>query len=258
MEFEKQSFSKKLKSMLKVDFKRTFTMPMVYILAGVCLALPILILVMTSMMTSVDPETGEAVKAFTSVWQIIGSASGAGMAMDLTGMCNINLIYFLIAIAVCVFVSEDFKSGYAKNLFAVRSKKGDYVISKTLAGFTVGVIMVLAFFIGAMLGGAIAGLSFDAGAASAGGIVACVFSKIGLVFIYVAVGLLASVIAKQKTWLSVLCAIAMGALLFTMLPMMAPLNASILNVIMCLGGGAIFGAGLGAVSGLVLKKSNLV
>ncbi len=39
--FEKTTFVKGLKTMLKVDFKRMFTMPLVYIMAGVSLALPI-------------------------------------------------------------------------------------------------------------------------------------------------------------------------------------------------------------------------
>ena len=163
--FEKLTFAKRLKTMLKVDFKRMFTMPMIYILAGVSLAIPILILVMTTMMGGVDPETGvEASPMFTNVWQAISSVSGgesSAMAMDLTTMCNMNLMYFMIAVLVCVFTAEDFRSGYTKNLFTVRSKKTDYVISKTLVCFAGGAIMILMYFIGAMLGGAIAGLPFD-------------------------------------------------------------------------------------------------
>ncbi|MDE5654527.1 MAG: hypothetical protein K2I46_02845 [Clostridia bacterium] len=47
-------------------------------------------------------------------------------------------------------------------------------------------------------------------------------------------------------------------LLFTMIPMMGPLNANFLNVIMCLVGGALISAGMGALSNLVLKKTSLV
>lgn len=121
-QFEKSTFSKRLKSMLKVDFKRMFTMPLVYIMAGVSLALPILILVMTTMMGGeADTATAtEAMQGFINVWQSIGSVSGSSMGMDLTSMCNINMLYFLVAVLVCVFVSEDFRSGYAKNLFTVR------------------------------------------------------------------------------------------------------------------------------------------
>jgi len=143
--FENNTFSKRLKSMLAVDFRRMFTTPLFYIMVGISLVMPILILVMTKMMdgtVSVNPQTGveTVMEGFDSVWQIIGTAgggmgadAGAGaMAMDITSMCNINMMYFAVAVFVCVFIADDFRSGYAKNLFTVRSKKDDYIISKTI------------------------------------------------------------------------------------------------------------------------------
>lgn len=257
--FEKTSFLKKLKSMLKVDFKRMFTMPLVYIMAGVSLALPILILVMTSMMGGAA-EGEAAAEGFTNVWQTLGSVSGdsSAMGMDLTSMCNINLLYFLVAVFTCIFVAEDFRSGYVKNLFTVRSKKIDYIFSKSLVTFVGAAIMFLMYFVGAMIGGAIAGLPFNTSGFGAGGIVACLFSKIFMTAIFVSIALLLGTIAKQKLWLSILCSFAAGMLLFTMIPMIAPLNATILNVIMCLAGGALFAVGLGAVSNVILNKTSLV
>ncbi|MBR2431391.1 MAG: hypothetical protein IKB23_00560, partial [Clostridia bacterium] len=136
--FEKNSFEKRLSSMLKVDFRRMFTMPLVYILVGICLVIPIVIFVMTSMMdgtVSTNPQTGAetVIEGFDNVWQILGATaagnSGAAMDMSLTSMVNINMLYFAIAVLICIFVSDDFRSGYSKNLFTVRSKKSDYVIS---------------------------------------------------------------------------------------------------------------------------------
>ncbi len=256
-ELKKSRFFKKLKSMLKVDFKRMFTMPLVYVMAGICFIMPVLILVMTSMLGGAE-EGGEATAAFTNVWQAIGSVSGAGMSMDLTGMCNINMLYFLVAIFVCIFVAEDFRSGYAKNLFTVRSKKVDYVFSKSLVTFAGSAIMFLAYFIGAMIGGAIAGLPFDTAGFGAGGVVACMFSKIFMTAIFVSIALLLGTVAKQKLWISILGSLAAGMLLFTMIPMISPLDAGFVNVIMCFAGGAIFAVGLGAVSNLILNKTNLV
>ena len=246
--------------MLEVDFRRMFTMPLVYIMAGVSFVIPVLILVMTSFMGGGE-EGAQATEMFTNVWQAISSVSGessAGMSMDLTTMCNMNLMYFLIAVLVCVFVSEDFRSGYAKNLFTVRSKKVDYVASKTLVCFTGGAIMILTYFIGAMLGGAIAGLPFTLEGFNAGGIVACLFAKIFLVAVFVAIFLTFSVVAKQRTWLSILLSIGVGAFMFMMIPMMTPLNANFIHVIMTLAGGALFAAGLGAVSNVILNKTSLV
>ncbi|MCM1545535.1 MAG: ABC transporter permease [Clostridiales bacterium] len=261
--FGRQSFKSRLASMLKVDFKRMFTMPLIYITAGVCVMMPILILVMTSLMPAaeVDTTTGveKSVETFTNVWQAIGSVSGgSAMTMDLTGMCNINLVYFLIAVFACIFIADDFRSGYAKNLFTVRSKKTDYCISKTAVCFVGGAIMLAAYFVGAMLGGAIAGLPFAAAGFGAGGIVSCMLSKIFVAAIFVAIALLLGVVAKQRLWISILGSLAAGALLFTMIPMVTPLNSTFLNVAMCLAGGALFAAGLGAVSNLILKKTDLV
>lgn len=253
-----QDFLKKLKSMLKVDFKRMFTMPLVYVTAVVCLVIPILILVMTAM--TGGPADGEtAAEGFTNAWQAIGSVSGSGsaMSMDITAMCNINLTYFLVAIFVCVFVSEDFRCGYAKNLFSVRAKRIDYCISKTIAGTVGGIILLIAYFVGAMLGGAIAGLPFDTAGFGAGGIAACMFSKVFLVVIFVSLAVLLSVAGKQKLWISIVGSIGASALLFTMLPMISPLDSTIVNAIMCLAGGALFGVGSGAASCVILNKTNL-
>ena len=48
--FEHNTFKKRLSSMLRVDFRRIFTMPFVYIIVGTCFLMSIIILVMTTMM----------------------------------------------------------------------------------------------------------------------------------------------------------------------------------------------------------------
>lgn len=265
IKFESDSFEKRLKSMMSVDFRRMFTTPLFYIMAGICFIMPVLILVMTTMMdgtVSVDPNTGveTTIEAFSSVWQVIGSASGESAAMDMsmTGMCNINLVYFMAAVFVCIFVADDFRSGYAKNLFTVRAQKNDYVISKTLIGFLGGVVMLLAFFVGAMLGGAVSGLPFDIGSAGVSGIVMCMISKMLLISVFAALYVLMSVVGKQKLWLSLMGSLCAGMLLFTMIPMITPLDSGIMNVIMCLAGGILFSVGIGMGSNMVLRKTSLV
>ena len=265
--FARNSFSKRLKSMLSVDFRRMFTTPLFYIMVGIAVVIPILVLLMTTTVgssTSVDPVTGVEttveMEPITNTWQVVESISGesSGMSADIMSMCNINLLFFMAAVFVCIFIADDFRSGYAKNLFTVRSPKADYVISKSLAGFTGGVFMILAYFIGALLGGAIAGLSFDVGAAGSGGIVMCLLSKMCLMGVFVPIYVLMSVLGKQKLWLSMICSLGVGMLFFMMVPALTPLNSTMINVIMCLAGGAGFSIGLGAISNAVLKKTNLV
>ena len=127
--FEKNTFTKSLKSMLKVDTRRLFIIPFFYIMVGISFIVPILILVMTTMMdgtVSTNPQTGQetVMHGFDYVWQILGSVSSTstspnqsgGMSMDLVSMCNINMMYFAVAVLVCVFICDDFRSCYAKNL----------------------------------------------------------------------------------------------------------------------------------------------
>ena len=268
----KNTFSKRLSSMLKVDFKRLFLSRSFYIIVAASLLAPILILVMTTMMdgsVSVNPQTGEetVIEGFDNVWQIIGSvsdpnASASGdmsaMSMDIVSMCNINMLYFAIAALVCIFVADDFRSGYAKNLFTVRAKKTDYVASKTLVLTFGASMMILAFFVGSLVGGAVSGLSFEMIGFNAGNLVLCVLSKMVLVSVFVPIYLIMSVVAKQKLWMSILLSMMVGMFLFMMIPMLTPLNATLGNVLICVVGGALFGIGLGAISNVVLKKTSLV
>lgn len=262
--FEKSTFSGRLSSMLAVDFKRMFVSPFFRIMLGISLVMPILILVMTTTMggsVTVDPNTGveTTMEGFKYVWQAISTPSGGGaMSMDLTGMCNMNLMYFALAIFVCVFIADDFRSGYAKNLFAIRVKKGEYIISKTLATFMAGVMMIFCFFIGSMIGGAIAGLPFSVDGITTGNIISCMLTKVFLVLVFVGIYVMTSVIAKQRTWLSMVLSFGIGMLLFMMIPALTPLNATAINVVVCLIGGLIFAVGLGVISCIILNKRDIL
>ena len=258
--------------MLNVDFKRLLLSRTFYIILAACLVAPILILVMTTMMdgtVSVDPQTGKetVMEGFDNLWQIIGSVSvdgdagaeaGAAIDMGLTAMCNINMLYFAISALVCVFVGEDFRSGYSKNLFTVRSKKSDYVASKTIVLTFGAAMMVLAFFLGSLIGGAVSGLPFDMIDFNLGNLVFCLLSKMVLVSVFVPIYLVMSVAAKDKIWLSVILSMGVGMFLFMMIPMLTPLNATALNLTLCAIGGTGFSFGLGAVSNLILNKTSLV
>lgn len=254
--FPKYTTAKRIRSMLAVDFRRMFATPRFYIILGICLLVPVLILVMTTMMdgsVSVDPNTGKetVMKAYDSAWQIIGSvSSGESASMD--------MLYFAVAVLVSMFVADDFRSGYAKNLFTVRAKKTDYVISKLIICSVGAELMLLAYFVGTMLGGAVAGLPFTMIGFSLGNLIMCVWSKIMLAPVFVSIYLCMSVIGKQKLWLSMLLSFMVGMFLFTIASIAAPINATILNVLLCTVGSILFGIGLGAVSNSVLKKTSLV
>ena len=264
MRFEKVSFSKRVKSMLKVDFRRMFKSKLFYILIACALVMPILMTVMMSMMDgqeSVNQQTGEItiMEGPENAWQNIGTLPGEPLGGDeVFMMCNINMMFMAVAVFICLFISDDFRSGYAKNLFTVRAKRGEYVVSKTLSGFICGALMLIVYLVGAILGGAISGLSFDLHGLNVGNIVMCMIAKIFLMLVFVSIFTLISVAAKQKAWLAICGSLGGGMLLFMMVSMITPLGSTAINMVLCAAGGALFAFGLGAISKVVLKKTSLV
>ena len=281
---KKISLAARTGSMLKVDMRRMLRSRLFYIIIACALFIPVVMIVMLTMMdgtVSVNPRTGEesVIEGPDSIWQSIGtlpvafegseaenaSADAAdgmaamGAGMDVMAMCNINMMFMGVAVFICLFISEDFRSGYAKNLFTVRAKKGDYVISKTITGFICGAVMLIMYFVGSMLAGAISGLPFDlVGDMSALSVVMCMISKILLMLVFIPIFVCISVAAKQKAWLALCGSLGAGMLLFMMVGMITPLNATPIHVLLTAAGGAMFSFGLGAISKVILKKTSLV
>ena len=261
----KTGFSHRLGSMLRVDFRRMGKSRLFWILLGCALVMPILMTVMMAMMdgsVSVDPQTGaeSILHGPENTWQNIGTLPGgeAMGGMDVFAMCNINMVFMLAAVFICLFIAGDFRSGFAKNLFTVRAKKGDYILSKLLCGSLCGNLMLLAYFAGSVLGGAMAGLSFDLHGLTGGNLAMCMLSKLCLMPVFIAIYVLVSVAAKQRGWLCLCGSLGGGMLLFMMVGMITPLGSTMMNVLLCLAGSALFAAGLGAAGCAVLKKTSLV
>jgi len=270
--FEKFSFSKRLSSMIKVDFRRMFTTKLFYIVIGCCFIAPILIFIMTSMMegSPMNDQHGNPIldkdgnpvlmEGFKNVWQMLGSTSNSsGMSFDITSMCNINLLFIAISVLICIFISSDFKSGYCKNLFTLRSNKVDYVISKIIIGFVSAISMFIIYFAGMLIGGKIAGISFALPeGVNIGNVIMSFVSKLFLSLVFVSIFVTMSLIGKQKTWLCLVLSLAVSMLLFMMISAIAPLDATFINVILSLVGGVLFATGLGIVGNTILKKTSLI
>ena len=112
---------------------------------------------------------------------------------------------------------ENSQTGDAKNLFTVRAQKTDYVASKTIICFIAGVLFLLAFFLGGILGGSIAGLPFTLGTAGVAGLIMCMLAKIFLMAVFVAIFLLMAVFARHRSWLSICLCLFGGMLLFMLI-----------------------------------------
>jgi len=76
--------------------------------------------------------------------------------------------------------------------------------------------------------------------------------------VFVSIFVLIRVAAKPQAWLALCGSLGGGMLLFMMVSMITPLGSTFINVALCLAGGVLFAAGLGAISNFVLKKTSLV
>ena len=180
------------------------------------------------------------------------------MSMDLTTMCNINMIFFLAAVFACLFTADDFRSGACKNIFAVRAEKTDYVSAKIAVSFVTGSGMLLAYFAGSMLAARMVGLSFAMEGFAAWNLLLCMISKVLLMAIFAAIYVLMSVIAKRRSWMSLLLSFTVGMFMFMVIPMMTPLDAGLIHVVMCLAGAVIFTAALARAAGIVLARTDIL
>ena len=254
LQFQSPTLKQRLQSMLKVDLYRLFHTPLFYIMVMVSALIPALVLTMVG----ANEEAG--VQTFTNVWQVIESISGANAGaglMDLATMCNINMVFIFVAIMISIFVSHDYSSGYNKSIFTVHSKKVDYVVSKVIIGFISGACMIVAYLFGAIIAGLICGLDFSLGGATVLNAFGCIFSKIFLMTIFVPLYIVVAVFFKQKLWLSIIGSFCVGILFYPIAMISAPLNSGLLNILLCLGGGCLFGIGLSYLATFILNKRDL-
>ncbi len=248
----------RVKSMLKLDFYRLLHTPAFYITLIVSAIIPALLLT-TSGMSTVDQYGNEQPPAivYTNVWQLIESLGGSAVAenpMDFAGFANINMVYIFAGVLSSIFVAHDYSSGFVKNIFTVHSKKGDYVISKTIVSTVGGIGLLAAYVLGTVISGAIMQKSFSV---DVGGLIACLISKAFLTMIFSALFLSVSVFFRSKLWLTIICTFLFGMMLYPAASV-ATLTSDFLTVLLTLVAGVGGAVAIGSVSTLILNKRDLV
>lgn len=122
--FETPGFSRRLKSMLGVDFYRLFHTPLFYIMLTVSAIIPAMVLSMGSM------DGGAAL--YTNTWNIIAADTPLYIVGDIGDYANMNMVFIFGGIMVSIFIGHDYRSGYVKQLFTTHAKKRDYMMSKSI------------------------------------------------------------------------------------------------------------------------------
>ena len=165
LKFASPSFFQRLKGMLGVDFYRLFHTPMFYIFLGIAAMIPALIMGTTS------PDNA----MYTNAWQCIAADTPLYVVSNMGEYANMNMVFIFGGIMVSIFIGNDYRSGYVKQLFTTHAKKQDYMLSKTITCAFAMACMCVTYLIGGIAAGLLVGMSFEA---NIGSVFIAILSKI--------------------------------------------------------------------------------
>ena len=158
IKFESPSFARRIKGMLGVDFYRLFHTPLFYIFLGIAAIIPAMVSAMT-MMPNPNGNTMEPL--YSNVWQIIAASKSLYVIETIADYANMNMVFIFGGIMVSIFIGNDYRSGYVKQLFTTHAKKQDYMISKSISCAFAMMCMCITYLIGGTVGGLIVGYETD-------------------------------------------------------------------------------------------------
>lgn len=154
IKFESPTFAKRIKGMLGVDFYRLFHTPLFYIFLVIAAIIP----AMVSAMTMMPDQSGNTMEPlYSNVWQIIAAEESLYVIRTIADYANMNMVFIFGGIMVSIFIGNDYRSGYVKQLFTTHAKKQDYMISKSLVCAFAMACMCLSYLIGGTAGGLLVG-----------------------------------------------------------------------------------------------------
>ena len=172
LHFASPSFSKRLKGMLGVDFYRLFHTPLYYIFLAIAAIIP----AMVSAMTMMPDQNGNTMEPlYSNVWQIIAATKSLYVIEGIADYANMNMVFIFGGIMVSIFIGNDYRSGYVKQLFTTHAKKQDYMISKSLVCAFAMACMCVTYLIGGTVGGLLAGYETDV---NVGSLIIAILGKI--------------------------------------------------------------------------------
>ncbi|MBQ7010168.1 MAG: hypothetical protein IJN63_00540 [Clostridia bacterium] len=172
IKFESPTFGERIKGMLGVDFYRLFHTPLFYIFLAIAAIIP----AMVSAMTVMPDQNGNTMEPlYSNVWQIIAASKSLYVIGNIADYANMNMVFIFGGIMVSIFIGNDYRSGYVKQLFTTHAKKQDYMISKSLVCAFAMACMCITYLIGGTVGGLLAGYETDV---SIGSLIIAILGKI--------------------------------------------------------------------------------
>ena len=172
IKFESPTFIRRIKGMLGVDFYRLFHTPLFYIFLSIAAIIP----AMVSAMTMMPDQNGNTMEPlYSNVWQIIAASKSLYVIETIADYANMNMVFIFGGIMVSIFIGNDYRSGYVKQLFTTHAKKQDYMISKSLTCAFAMASMCVTYLIGGTVGGLLVGYETDV---NVGSLIIAILGKI--------------------------------------------------------------------------------
>ena len=171
IQFESPTLAKRIKGMLGVDFYRLFHTPLFYIFLAIAAIIP----AMVSAMTMMPDQNGNQITLYSNVWQIIAASKSLYVIEGIADYANMNMVFIFGGIMVSIFIGNDYRSGYVKQLFTTHAKKQDYMISKSLVCAFAMACMCMTYLIGGTVGGLLVGYDTDV---NVGSLIIAILGKI--------------------------------------------------------------------------------
>ena len=172
IKFESPTFARRIKGMLGVDFYRLFHTPLFYIFLAIAAIIP----AMVSAMTMMPDQNGQTMEPlYSNVWQIIAASKTLYVIETIADYANMIMVFIFGGIMVSIFIGNDYRSGYVKQLFTTHAKKQDYMISKSLVCAFAMACMCVTYLIGGTVGGLLVGYET---AVEVGSLLVAIFGKI--------------------------------------------------------------------------------
>ena len=172
IKFESPTFIRRIKGMLGVDFYRLFHTPLFYIFLAIAAIIP----AMVSAMTMMPDQNGNTMEPlYSNVWQIIAASKSLYVIETIADYANMNMVFIFGGIMVSIFIGNDYRSGYVKQLFTTHAKKQDYMISKSLTCAFAMACMCATYLIGGTVGGLLVGYETDV---NVGSLIIAILGKI--------------------------------------------------------------------------------
>ncbi len=153
IQFQTPTFYQRLRGMLGVDFYRLFHTPLFYIFIAIAAVIPTMVL-------GTQGSDG-AEPLYTNMWQIIAANKPIYIISDIAEYANMNMVFIFGGIMVSIFIGNDYKSGYVKQLFTTHAKKQDYMMSKTIVSAFSMMCMCITYLLGSVVAGLLIGISSD-------------------------------------------------------------------------------------------------